>query len=72
MQLKSNKDKIQSHNSCINNALIDSVVTSCQNCFYSKGGKHSCDRHLNKIKPDYSKGVECYYNNFAHFKPYQG
>lgn len=71
MESESNKDKIQSHNSHIDNALIDSVVPSCQDCFYSKGGKHSCDRHLNKVKPDYSKGVECYYNDFAHFKPYK-
>lgn len=47
------------------------IVPSCQDCFYSKGGRHSCDRHLNKVKPDYSKGVECYCNDFAHFKPYK-
>lgn len=45
-------------------------IPSCSTCYYSKNGKTTCDRHLNKIKPDYSKGVECAYNNYAHYRPF--
>jgi uncharacterized protein YdaT len=44
-------------------------VKSCNTCFYSQNGKTSCDRHVNPIKPDYSKGVECAANNYIHYKP---
>lgn len=44
---------------------------SCATCFYSKNGKTSCDRHLNPVKPDYSKGVECAHNNYAHYVKYE-
>lgn len=43
---------------------------SCSTCYYSSNGKHSCDRHMNAQKPDYSKGVECFYNNLAHYRPF--
>ena len=47
------------------------VMPSCLTCYYSGNGKHSCDRHMNKLKPDYSKGVECYYNNYAHYRAFR-
>lgn len=47
------------------------VIVSCNTCLYSKGGKTSCNRHLNKIKPDYSKGVECFHNGMIHYRPYE-
>jgi len=47
------------------------IMPSCLTCYYSRNGKRSCDRHLNKLKPDYSKGVECYYNNYAHYRAFR-
>lgn len=47
------------------------IKPSCQTCYYSGNGKHSCDRHVNKLQPDYSKGVECAYNNHAHYRPFK-
>lgn len=46
-------------------------VKSCATCFYSNNGVTSCNRHVNEIKPDYSKGVECAHNNFIHYKPFK-
>lgn len=49
----------------------DNCLPSCGTCYYSGNGKHSCDRHVNELKPDYSKGVECAYNNYIHYRPYK-
>lgn len=38
----------------------------CQTCYYSSNGKHNCDRHINKLQPDYSKGRGC--NNNEHYR----
>ena len=42
---------------------------NCFTCLYSSSFKHSCNRHLHDIKPDYSKGVECAYNDYVHYRP---
>lgn len=49
---------------------MEDIKGSCDTCYYSGGGKHSCDRHLNKLKPDYTKGIECAYNNYAHYRSF--
>ena len=44
---------------------------SCQTCYYSDNGERPCNRHLNKLKPDYLKGVECALNNYIHYRPFE-
>ena len=65
-----NSNDIQNTTNIGNEVLAD-VMPSCLDCYYSGNGKHSCDRHMNKLKPDYSKGVECYYNNYAHYRAFR-
>jgi hypothetical protein len=47
---------------------IKDYSPSCQTCYYSKNGERPCDRHLNSLKPNYNKGVECALNNFIHYR----
>jgi len=47
------------------------VMPSCLTCLYSNNGASPCNRHLHKIPPDYSKGYECFYNNFAHYRHFR-
>ena len=45
----------------------DEVVPGCSSCLYWFAG-WTCDRHLNKVKPDYSKGSECG-SKLLHYRP---
>ena len=50
---------------------IKNYSPSCQTCYYSDNGERPCNRHLNKLKPDYLKGVECALNNYIHYRPFE-
>ncbi len=63
------KLEVESNELVKNDTSVINDQASCLSCYYSNNGKSSCDRHLNKLKPDYSKGVECVSNNFAHYRP---
>ncbi len=56
----------------IEKTFENEAIPSCSTCVYSKGGKTSCFRHMDYAKPkiDYSKGVECDKNGFAHYLKY--
>lgn len=53
------------------NGVLADVTPSCLTCLYSKNGKYPCNRHLHRIPPDYSKGHECFYNNYAHYRHFR-